>query len=72
MSADDRSTKDKSSNRRQFLLGATLGTAGAVVAVVSGKSPAGDRAVAVAGGDAESRGYRMTAHIQRYYDTTKI
>ena len=61
-------------NRRNFLLGATLGTVGVVAgtaALVTG-SPV-DKIVpgAVPGTDTAS-GYRMTAHIQQYYDTTKL
>ncbi len=59
--------------RRNFLLGATLGTA-AAAAIVTGKSTVGVGAEVAALAPAEpvSSGYRMTPHIARYYDTTKL
>lgn len=62
---------EKPASRRQFLLGATLGTAGAVAAAVAGKHATESVAVAQTA-DVKPKGYRMTAHIQQYYETTKI
>lgn len=62
-------------NRRNFLLGATVGAAGAVaVAVTTGAKNALDiaqptPAVAEA---TKPRGYHMSEHIAQYYDTTRI
>ena len=65
-------TNDKNpSSRRNFLVGATLGTAGAVAAVVTGKSTEQVTAE-VAGAVAKPKGYHVTPHIQQYYETTKI
>lgn len=66
-------TKD-SSARRNFLLGATVGAAGAVAAVVAGKQGAAPLAGVAAASEpaAKVKGYRVTAHIQKYYETTKI
>lgn len=63
-----------SSNRRSFLLGATLGTAGAVAgaaALVAGM-PSKETVVAVLPADEAETGYRMTPHIKHYYETTKL
>ncbi len=67
---------DKSKNtRRNFLLGATLGTAGAVAAAVaSGARQALDVAapVALAEPAVKPKGYHVTAHVSQYYDTTRM
>jgi hypothetical protein len=63
-----------SPNRRNFLLGATLGTAGAVAgaaALVAGV-PSKELTVATAPADDAESGYRMTPHIKHYYETTKL
>ncbi|MCA3019667.1 MAG: formate dehydrogenase [Rhodocyclaceae bacterium] len=63
-----------SPNRRSFLLGATLGTAGAVAgaAALVASVPTTDAVVAtLPAADAET-GYRMTPHIKHYYETTKL
>lgn len=65
--------KQGTANRRNFLLGATLGTAGAVAVAVT----AGVRDVSEAVQPEENaakpkqKGYHMSAHIQQYYDTTR-
>jgi hypothetical protein len=60
----------KTTNRRKFLLAAGLG-AGTAAAVVTATKKA-----APAAGDsptpAEPSGYRVTAHIEKYYKTTKV
>jgi hypothetical protein len=63
-----------SPNRRSFLLGATLGTAGAVAgaaALVAGV-PTAELAVATLPAEDAESGYRMTPHIKHYYETTKL
>jgi hypothetical protein len=65
-------TTETTNKRRTFLLGATLGSAGAVAAVVANS---GVKDLAVAAGvvaEKKPKGYHMTAHIQQYYDTTRI
>jgi hypothetical protein len=60
----------RTNNRRNFLLAAGLGGAGVVAAVGAGikakesskDQPAVDKAT----------GYRSTAHIEKYYKTTKV
>ena len=59
--------------RRNFLLGATIASAGAVAAVVAG----GTVAESVEAPTAESKatkpkGYHVTPHITQYYETTKL
>jgi len=64
----------KASNRRQFLLGATLGGAGVIAgaaALVTGQ-PVEKIVAAATPIKPESDGYRLTPHIQHYYDTTKL
>ena len=59
-------------SRRNFLVGATLGSAGAVAAVVTGSA---EEVLAVAGVEskpAKPKGYHVTDHVQQYYDTTRI
>ena len=58
--------------RRKFLLGATIGSAGAVAAAVAGgkAKPVAEAVASAVAPTAE--GYRLTAHIQQYYDTTRI
>jgi hypothetical protein len=56
------------------LLGATLGTAGAVAgaaALVAGV-PSNELAVATLPAENTESGYRMTPHIKHYYETTKL
>ncbi len=61
-------------NRRNFLLGATLGTAAAAAAIVTGKSTeqVSAEVAALAPVEEAPAGYRLTAHIAQYYDTTKL
>lgn len=60
--------------RRGLLIGA--GAAGAAVLAASklgGVTPGAVEAAAPAAAAAEgSAGYRLTAHVQRYYQTTKV
>jgi hypothetical protein len=61
----------KTSNRRKFLLAAGLGGAGAAAALVSAtsKTPAAQGEVPAVD---KTSGYRLTAHIEKYYKTTKV
>ena len=60
------------SQRRKFLLGAGLGTAGVAAALVARNGTPAKQASgspeAAEGGD----GYRATDHILKYYKTTKV
>ena len=68
-----KSNADRNNNppRRNFLLGATLGTAGAIAVAVSGKT---SRQADGPAAETESKpeGYRETAHILQYYDTARM
>lgn len=56
--------------RRRFLLAVSAGGAGAVAAASPARAAT---VVAEAAADsAESTGYRESAHVKRYYDTTRI
>ena len=59
-------------NRRKFLLGAGLGTAGVAAAIVSRSGVAPTRAEAPEAGTPVSDGYRATDHVLKYYKTTKV
>lgn len=59
--------------RRNFLLGATLASAGAVAAVVAGGGAAEVAdTLAVENTPAKAKGYHLTPHIAQYYETTKL
>jgi hypothetical protein len=60
----------KPSNRRNFLLAAGLGAAGAAAVAATGAKPQARAKIAAA--EAQPSGYRVTEHIQKYYDTTKV
>lgn len=61
----------KSTNRRNFLLAASLGSAGAVAAVVT---QAGKEAAPSDAGEAKVQpsGYHASEHILKYYKTTEV
>jgi hypothetical protein len=59
-------------NRRKFLLGATLGSAGAVAAVVVRTGVQSPDEVAVVAAEKKVKGYHETDHIRQYYQTTRI
>ena len=61
----------KSTNRRNFLLAAGLGSAGVAAAVVTGGRKPAARADA-AGSSGGPSGYHATEHILKYYKTTKV
>ena len=76
MKPEQKTTEQAVKQRRTFLLGATLGGAGAVAAVVTGVTGglAGD-AINVAAAPKEKakvKGYHETDHIRQYYETTRI
>ena len=57
-------------SRRNFLLAAGAGGVAAAAAVVAGKSSQGQpKKTGVVSG---SKGYHVTEHIRKYYDTTKV
>jgi hypothetical protein len=62
--------KTKSTNRRNFLLAAGLGGAGAVAALTTAQKTrvAGEAAPPADKAD----GYRASAHILKYYKTTEV
>ena len=58
--------------RRGVLLGAAAAGAAAVAVKVVGGAPAAEVAAAAPAKPAETAaGYRLTAHVQRYYETTR-
>jgi len=61
----------KSTTRRNFLLAAGLGGAGAVAAVATARKPATGAAkgAKVAQGP---QGYRASEHVLKYYKTTEV
>jgi len=61
---------DRKLSRRNFLLAAGAGSVAATAAVVSAKGTQGQlkKAEAVSG----SKGYHVTEHIRKYYNTTKV
>lgn len=63
--------KTTKTNRRKFLMAASLGSAGAVAAVVAGQHTPQAPKEKVAEGEQPS-GYRVTEHIQKYYKTTEV
>jgi hypothetical protein len=61
---------DRKLSRRNFLLAAGAGSVAATAAVIAGQSgeEAPKKAEAVSG----SKGYHVTEHIRKYYNTTKV
>ncbi len=63
----------KQTTRRNFLLAAGLGGAGAVAVVAAGgKAPRGARQSAAAPAADSPQGYRASEHVQKYYKTTAV
>ncbi len=57
-------------SRRNFLLAAGLGGAGVAAAVATvGKSKGREK---IAAAEAQPSGYRASAHVLKYYETTKV
>ena len=64
---------DKTENkRRNFLLGATLGSAGAVAAVVAGGGVTEAIESVATPAAKKAKGYHETPHILQYYDTARF
>jgi Ubiquitinol-cytochrome C reductase Fe-S subunit TAT signal len=65
---------ENKTNRRNFLLGATLGTAGVVAAAVTATVAPVAEVVAVTAAvePKKSKGYHVTAHIEQYYETARM
>ena len=61
--------KTKSTGRRNFLLAAGLGSAGAVVTLGKPKVKVAGETVQTA---EKSDGYRASAHVLKYYKTTEV
>lgn len=61
----------KPNTRRNFLLAAGLGTAGAAVAVATGtaRKKVAEGPVGAAG---KPTGYHASEHVLKYYETTKV
>lgn len=61
----------KPTNRRKFLMAASLGTAGVAATVVAGGAKQG---AATGAGEAavKTSGYHETEHILKYYKTTEV
>jgi len=62
----------KPSERRNFLLAAGLGSAGAVAAVVTAGNKAKAPAADEASPDPKATAYRASAHVLKYYKTTEV
>ena len=62
-------TTKRITNRRNFLLAAGLGGAGAAVAVATGVRKPEKRVDAEA---AKPTGYQESAHVLKYYKTTEV
>lgn len=72
MKPEHKPAEQATSNRRKFLLGATLGTAGAVAAVVTGGQVKEALEVVAVAPAKQVKGYHETDHIRQYYATTRI
>jgi hypothetical protein len=62
----------RSKTRRNFLLAAGLGGAGAVAAVATARKASAPAAAKDASAADSAQGYRVTAHIEKYYKTTEV
>ena len=67
----DRIDDKAKTGRRNFLLGATVGSAVAAAAVVAGRAPQAP-IEGVVDPAPDSKGYRLTAHVRRYYRSTLV
>ncbi len=59
----------KTTNRRNFLLAAGLGSAGVAAAVATGTKAVGGKKAAAA---SQPSGYHASEHILKYYKTTEV
>jgi len=64
--------KTTKTNRRKFLMAASLGGAGAVAAVVAGKQAVDAPKEGTEAAAPQASGYRVTEHIEKYYKTTEV
>jgi hypothetical protein len=62
----------RSNTRRNFLLAAGLGGAGAVAAVATARKKASPAGAQQASAADSAQGYRVTEHIAKYYKTTEV
>lgn len=58
-------------NRRRFLVAASLGGAGSLAAVVAGKQVSQRLEPGAELTRQQASGYRVTEHVQKYYRTTE-
>jgi hypothetical protein len=72
MKTDNKPEQKTGSNRRKFLVGATLGSAGAVAAAVVGGMATDVITTAAVEPAKKPKGYHETDHIRQYYETTRI
>ncbi len=59
-----------STGRRKFLATAGAGGTAAAAVALTGRNP--DPAQPVETSEREGKGYRLTEHIKKYYETTKV
>jgi hypothetical protein len=64
--------EQQENNRRRFLVGATLGSAGAVAAAVVGGTATDVLDTTKVAAVKKPKGYHETDHIRQYYETTRI
>ena len=64
--------KSTLSRRRVFAGAGTLGALAAAAAILPGAKPQAPTAEVEKSLPEGSAGYRLTAHVQRYYQTTKV
>ena len=62
----------KSTQRRNFLLAAGLGSAGVAAAIVAAGRKGKKVAAAAASGSENPSGYRASEHVLKYYKTTEV
>ena len=60
----------KPNTRRNFLLAASLGSAGAVAAVATGRAK--PKVASAENGAAKTDGYQASPHVLKYYKTTEV
>ena len=70
MKPEDRQKPEANLRRRSFLLTASLGSAGAVAAVVATRSPVALE-TPPATPEAKGSGYQISDHVLHYYRTTR-
>ena len=64
--------KAKTTNRRNFLLAAGLGSAGAAAVIVAGGKAVKTSQAGAPAAAPEQTAYKETDHIRKYYKTTKV